>query len=152
MIAMKTFLFLSVLPILLFSCSTYSEEQIKSFDQQIQQYIKKNNLEGFEKTSSGLYLKIIEKGSGRHLKYGDSVSFIYTGKLLNGIIFHQVKEPVSFQFKDLIACWKETLLELNEGGKAQLISPPQLAYGDYKLDAIPESSILYYEVELIELK
>lgn len=133
------------------SCATYSEEEVKSFDQQIQDYLAEKNID-CERSDSGLYFKIIEKGKGREIKFSDKVSFKYKGELLNGRVFDDKKEPVEFYVKQLIACWKEVLMEINEGGKVFLVSPPQLGYGDHKLNDIPQNSILVFEMEVVEVK
>ncbi len=133
------------------SCATYSEEEVKSFDQQIQDYLAEKNID-CERSDSGLYFKIIEKGEGREIKFSDKVSFKYKGELLNGRVFDDKKEPVDFYVKQLIACWKEVLMEINEGGKVFLVSPPQLGYGDHKLNDIPQNSILVFEMEVVEVK
>ncbi len=133
------------------SCATYSEEDKGSFDQQIQDYLTEKGMD-CEKSESGLYYKIIEQGEGRKIKYSDQVSFKYRGELLNGRVFDDKKEPVDFYVKQLISCWKEVLLEINEGGKVFLVSPPQLGYGDHKLDDIPQNSILVFTLEVVEVK
>ncbi len=148
---MKKILLFFFSSLILSSCATYSEEELQSFDQQIQEYLSKKGIE-CKKSESGLYYKIIEPGEGRKIKYSDKISFKYRGELLDGRVFDDKKEPVEFYVKQLIACWKEVLLEINEGGKVFLVSPPQLGYGDHKLDDIPQNSILVFEMEVVELK
>ena len=133
------------------SCATYSEEEKQNFDQQIQNYLDEKGVE-CERSDSGLYFKIIEKGEGKKIKYSDQISFKYRGELLNGRVFDDKKEPIDFYVKQLISCWKEVLLELNEGGKVFLVSPPQLGYGDHKLDDIPQNSVLVFNMEVVEVK
>ncbi len=140
-----------LLLLFLSSCATYSEEEIQSFDKQIQEYLDEKKI-NCEKSDSGLYFKVIKKGDGRKIKYTDEVSFKYRGELLNGRVFDDKKEPVTFYVTQLIACWKEVLLEINEGGKVFLVSPPQLGYGDHKLNDIPQNSILVFEMEVVEVK
>ena len=73
------------------------------------------------------------------------------------IILHQIKifdeqiEPVEFKLEQLIACWKEVILELNEGGEAFIVSPPNLGYGDHKLEDIPQNSILVFQLKIVQL-
>jgi FKBP-type peptidyl-prolyl cis-trans isomerase FkpA len=54
--------------------------------------------------------------------------------------------------KDLIEGWKEGMMYLKPGGKIKLIVPPYLGYGDYKLEKVPPHSILYFEIEVIDVK
>jgi len=136
---------------LLSSCATYSEEEIKSFDEQIQTYLSEKGID-CEKSESGLYFKILKQGNGKKIQYTDRISFKYRGELLNGRVFDDKKEPIEFNMSQLIACWKEVLLEINEGGEVFLVSPPQLGYGDHKLDDIPQNSILVFTMEVVKVK
>lgn len=132
-------------------CSTYSEEDKLSFDDQIENYLRENN-KACERSSSGLYYSILEQGEGRKIKYGDRVSFTYKGELLDGTVFDNQSKPIEFDVDILIAAWKETMLMLNEGGKAFIVSPPHLGYGTHELEDIPPNSILVYtlKVELVK--
>lgn len=149
---MKTILSLLLLVFCLSSCgSTYSEEQLKDFETKIKKYLKKENIE-CERSPSGLYYNIIEEGEGREIQYSDVVSFTYTGRLLNGKLFDDQKDPVEFEVSKLIGCWKEIILNLKPGGKAYLVSPPQLGYATHQLNDIPPNSILVFELEVVTVK
>lgn len=147
---MKLFYLLAIL-LTFNACSTYSEEDVLGFDTQINKYLSDNNIE-CEKSESGLYYKIVEQGAGKKVKYKDVISFKYRGELLNGLVFDEQKEPVEFKLEQLIACWKEIILELNVGGKAFIVSPPQLGYGEHDLENIPENSILTFDIEVVSVK
>lgn len=133
------------------ACTTYSEEDKRGFDEEIKAYLKKEGIE-CTRASSGLYYKILEEGEGELIQYKDLVSFTYTGKLLNGTIVDEQKEPVEFQVDQLIGAWKEIMLHLRPGGKAYLVAPPQLGYGDHDLNDIPPNSILVFELEVVAVK
>lgn len=133
------------------ACSTYSEDDKLNFDTQIESYLKKKNKE-CERSSSGLYYKIIEQGEGRKIQYKDKVAFTYRGELLDGTVFDSRKRPVEFDVSVLIAAWKEIMLKLNEGGKAYLVAPPHLGYGTHDLEDIPRNSILVFTLEVEEVK
>ncbi|MFT6982912.1 MAG: FKBP-type peptidyl-prolyl cis-trans isomerase FkpA [Crocinitomicaceae bacterium] len=149
---MKTILSLTLLVFCLSSCGdTYSEEQLKGFDTKIKKYLKKENIE-CERSASGLYYKILEEGEGRKIQYNDIVSFTYTGRLLNGKMFDDRKDPVEFEVSKLIGCWKEIMLNLKPGGKAYLVSPPQLGYATHQLNDIPPNSILVFKLEVVSVK
>ena len=151
---LKNILLFSFLFICCISCKTYSEQDHQKFDKEIQHYLSKQKLHGFESSESGLYYKIIHEGKGEYIKLTDEVTFNYEGKLLNGNIFdgEHRKNPITFQMKDLIEGWKEGMLYLKPGGKMKMIVPPYLGYGDYKLDHIPPHSILDFEIEVISVK
>jgi FKBP-type peptidyl-prolyl cis-trans isomerase FkpA len=132
-------------------CNSYSDQEKKSYDEQIAAYLEKEGIQ-CTKTSSGLYYKIIEQGEGRPILYKDIVSFTYEGKFLDGEIFDERKKPLEYPIQDLIVGWQEIMLNLNEGGKAYLVCPPHLGYGGYELDDIPPNSILVYNLEVIKVK
>jgi len=133
------------------SCQTYSNNQLKEFDKEIQGYIKKNKLD-LDASPSGLYFKIKKKGEGRMIQYTDSVSITYKGKLLNGRIFDYTKNPITFAVRELIGGWKEALLSCRKGSEVLMIIPPQLGYGNHKLDDIPQNSILFFEMKVWKVK
>ncbi|MBI1837348.1 MAG: FKBP-type peptidyl-prolyl cis-trans isomerase [Flavobacteriia bacterium] len=132
-------------------CKTYSDDDLKIFDKQIQKYLKKQNIQ-CKKSESGLYFKIIQEGKGEYIQYNDKVSFTYKGKLLNGTVFDNQQKPVSFQIKELIAGWKEMLLQSKPGAKIFMVLPPNLGYGSNDLDHIPPNSILTFEMNILNVE
>jgi FKBP-type peptidyl-prolyl cis-trans isomerase FkpA len=147
---MRTLLFIMGVFVMTSSCKTYSDDDLKVFDKEIEAYIKSKNLE-LERSESGLYFTIIEEGEGDEILYSNNVSFTYKGTLLNGDVFDEQNEPVTFKVNQLIGAWKEIMLDLKKGGKAFLITPPQLGYGDRELDKIPANSILVFEMEVTDV-
>ena len=137
--------------LLLTSCSTYSDQEIKDFDSKISSHIKRNKLK-FIKSSSGLYYHLKKNGEGKFILYTDSVTITYSGFLLNGKRIDFQKAPVKFAVRDLIAGWKEVLLMCKKGSEVQMILPPSIAYGDHKLDNIPQNSILKFDMKVWEVK
>ena len=142
-----------IISIVFSSCKTYSDEDHSTFNLKIKNYLSKSKQKDFEKSESGLYFKIIKEGNGEFIKLTDEVSFNYVGKLLTGKIFdgEHKKNPISFKVADLIEGWKEGMLYLKKGGKAKLIIPPYLGYGDYDLEKIPPHSVLVFEVEVVDV-
>lgn len=121
----------------------------------LQDYIQANGIT-VEPTASGLYFIEKEKGSGAQPKHGDRVSVHYRGTLLDGTQFdasYDRNKPFDFLLGmgQVIKGWDEGLSMMHEGGKATLILPYELAYGDRAAGAIPPFSPLIFEVELIEI-
>ena len=124
----------------------------------IQQYIKDNKIT-VKPTANGLYY--IEKvaGKGPKAKAGDKVKVHYTGKLLNGKVFDSslTRKPVApFEFTigqgQVIPGWDEGISMMSAGGKATLIIPSKLGYGERGAGAdIPAYSPLVFDVELISI-
>ena len=133
------------------ACSTYSDQDLTSFDKTIQAYVAKNKLK-LIKTDSGLYFKITKMGSGRNIRYQDSVSISYTGKLLSGKLVDIQTKPITFAVKDLIMGWKEALIMSQNGSEISMIIPPNLGYGDHKLEQIPQNAILSFDLKVWDVK
>jgi len=124
----------------------------------IQQYIKDNKITA-KPTASGLYYIEKVKGKGPLAKAGNKVKVHYTGKLMNGKVFDSSldKKPVTpFEFTlgqgQVIPGWDEGLMLMSAGGKATLVIPSKLAYGERGAGAdIPAYSPLVFDVELISI-
>lgn len=144
---MMRLLSILLLGVILGSCTTYSDEEKNEFDDKIEAYLKKKKIK-CERSSSGLYYTILNPGEGEMIQLKDEVSFTYKGELLSGKVFDEKKEPVTFQVQQLIGGWKEVMLHLKPGGKAFLVCPPQLGYGEHDLESIPPNSILVFELEV----
>lgn len=114
-------------------------------------------VEGFEKTNSGLYYKITEKGNGKAPKKGDKIEAHYTGMLLDGTVFdssHKRQEPFSFNVGvgQVIEGWDQGLMLMREGDKARLVIPSQLGYGKRGVAGIiPPDAVLVFDVELVRV-
>lgn len=139
-----------ILPFIIISCGKYSDKDIKSFDDKIAAYIRKNNLD-MTKSDSGLYYKIHEEGEGEPIKGTAIISAVYKGKLLNGKVFDEQKEPMELTLKNLVHGWREIAFYLKPGGKATIILPPQLGYGQQQTGEIPENSILIFDLEIVDV-
>jgi FKBP-type peptidyl-prolyl cis-trans isomerase len=142
-----------LLGLLVVSCKTYSEEDKTKFDQKIEKFVAKSGIP-YTRSESGLYYFIEKEGEGANLKFTDEVSFTYVGKLLNGKTFDgkHKRTPLTFEVSKLIEGWKEAFMYLKKGGKAKLIIPPTLGYGDHDLPDIPPHSILVFDIEIKDVK
>ena len=105
---------------------------------------------------SGLKILHLSKGSGEGIKEGDKIKVHYKGYFSNGEVFDaSYKRQKPFEFTlgvdRVIQGWTEGIASLNEGGKARLFIPYQLAYGIDGYGPIPGKSKLIFEVELIEI-
>jgi FKBP-type peptidyl-prolyl cis-trans isomerase FkpA len=110
---------------------------------------------GAVKTASGLIYIPIKVGEGASPKDTDVVKVHYHGTLSNGNVFDssvQRKEPASFPLNAVIKCWTEGVQKMKVGGKAKLICPSDIAYGDAgRPPMIPPGAALTFEVELLEI-
>lgn len=110
---------------------------------------------GANKTKSGLIYTAVKEGSGASPKATDTVKVHYTGKLTNGKEFDSsVKrgEPATFPLNQVIPCWTEGLQMMKVGGKAKLVCPSSIAYGDSgRPPVIPPGATLVFDVELLDI-
>ncbi len=108
-------------------------------------------------TNSGLYYLETKTGKGAKPKSGQKVIINYTGSFINGEIFDStLKRGETFEFEfgknEVIPGLEEGISMMKTGGKATLIIPSHIAYGDKKYKMIPAFSTLIFEVELINIK
>jgi len=109
---------------------------------------------GAKKTASGLVFVELTPGTGDSPTATDTVKVHYTGKLTDGTTFEssvQRGEPVSFSLNGAIKCWSEGLQMMKVGGKAKLVCPSDIAYGDQGRAQIPPGALLVFDVELLEV-
>ena len=103
-------------------------------------------------------LKYIDEvvGTGKTPKTGDKVKVHYTGTLEDGTQFDSSldrNQPFEFPLGvgRVIKGWDQGIASMKVGGKRKLIIPPELAYGARAVGSIPANSILFFDVELIEV-
>jgi FKBP-type peptidyl-prolyl cis-trans isomerase FkpA len=107
------------------------------------------------KTESGLLYYPMTEGTGESPKLTDTVEVHYHGTLTDGTVFDSSVDrgqTISFPLGGVIKGWQEGLQLMKEGGKATLIVPYDLAYGDAGSgDTIPPGATLKFEVELFKV-
>ena len=114
-------------------------------------------IEGFDKTESGLYYKITRHGNGKKPQAGQKVAVHYTGMLLDKSVFdssYSRRQPLNFTVGvgQVIEGWDEGILLLHEGDKARLVIPSDLAYGASGAGGvIPPHAPLIFDVELVKV-
>jgi FKBP-type peptidyl-prolyl cis-trans isomerase FkpA len=109
---------------------------------------------GAVKTDSGLIYREMRPGTGASPKATDTVKVNYRGTLTNGTEFdssYKRNMPAEFPLNGVIKCWTEGLQKMRAGGKATLVCPSDLAYGDQGRPSIPGGATLIFEVELLEV-
>jgi peptidylprolyl isomerase len=106
---------------------------------------------------SGLQYIEFEKGQGPAPQVGQVVSVHYRGTLEDGTEFDNSftrGQPIDFPLGVgfVIPGWDEGIALMNVGGKARLIIPPELAYGEQGAGGvIPPNATLTFDVELVEM-
>lgn len=124
-------------------------------DRQLSEFVKQKNI-NTPSLLSGMYYIETTKGKGQKATPGKKVVVHYTGSFLNGQIFDSsVERGKPFVFKlglgQVIQGWDEGISKMNVGGKARLIIPSSLAYGEEAVGPIPPFATLVFDVELLEV-
>lgn len=109
---------------------------------------------GAVKTESGLVYRELRAGTGPSPLATDTVKVNYRGTLMDGTEFdssYSRNEPTQFALNGVIRCWTEGVQKMKAGGKAMLVCPSALAYGDQGRPSIPGGATLIFEIELLEV-
>ncbi len=107
-------------------------------------------------TPSGMVFTPLEEGRGARPAENDQVRVHFRGFLTDGTEFDSSfrrQAPLEIALAEVIPCWKEGIRMIKPEGKARLICPPELAYGQRgRPPAIPPGATLVFELELLATK
>ena len=153
--------------------TAYTEElqkvQVEKEVEVIEAYLAEKAISA-EVTDDGIYYEITQVGNGTKPEVGQTVKVNYTGMLMDGTVFDTSIEeiakeaniytpgrpyaPLEFALGQgrVIKGWDIGLGLLSEGGKATLVIPSPLAYGNRGQGGlIKPNTILVFNVELVEI-
>jgi hypothetical protein len=122
---------------------------------QINNYIANNTDLNFQLKNSGLYYLELTTGTGVSLVTDDVAYVKYTGKFLNGKVFDTnvgTSDTLVFPLnrETVISGLNEGVSYMNVGGKALLLIPSNLAFGEggyYYV--VPGNTPILFEVDLV---
>jgi FKBP-type peptidyl-prolyl cis-trans isomerase FkpA len=110
---------------------------------------------GAVSSESGLVYIEQTAGTGKSPQATDTVTVHYRGTLTNGTEFdssYKRNQTASFALNGVIKCWTEGVQKMKEGGKAKLVCPSNIAYGDQgRPPTIPGGATLIFEIELMKV-
>jgi FKBP-type peptidyl-prolyl cis-trans isomerase FkpA len=106
-------------------------------------------------SAPSLTYKSLREGKGASPTAADTVKVNYRGTLVDGTEFdssYKRNEPATFPLGRVIPCWTQGVQRMKVGGKAELVCPPELAYGERGAGGvIPPRATLRFEIELLEI-
>ena len=144
---MRKILFLLIIPFCFFGCKKTDQSAVDK--QIILKYIADHQLNATAE-ANGLYYVPTQIGSGAYPTISSTVSVKYKGYLTDGTIFDQTTlNPIAFQLSNVITGWQQGIPLMQTGGKATLLIPSALGYGDQQVGSIPANSVLIFDVELV---
>lgn len=110
---------------------------------------------GAVKTGSGLIYIEVKQGQGATPVATDTVTVHYHGTLRDGTVFDSSVDrgdPATFALNRVIPGWTEGLQRMKAGGKARLVCPANIAYGNEgSPPRILGGAVLVFDVELIAI-
>ena len=108
---------------------------------------------GAVKTESGMVYIAMTTGTGESPAATDTVKVHYRGTSIDGKEFdssYTRGQPAEFPLNGVIKCWTEGVQKMKVGGKARLVCPADLAYGERGSPPnIAPGATLNFEVELL---
>jgi FKBP-type peptidyl-prolyl cis-trans isomerase len=111
---------------------------------------------GAVKTASGLVFTELKPGTGPSPSATDKVKVNYRGTLIDGKEFdssYKRGQPAEFGLNQVIPCWTEGVQKMKVGGKAKLVCPSSIAYGDRgHPPVIPPGATLTFDIELLSIE
>ena len=150
---MRSIIFIFI-TFILFGVSGCQKDYVKLNDDEIKEYISKNNIDA-KRTTEGLYYVVNEEGFGDRPTVSDNVTVHYSGYLTNGSVFdssYDRGERASFPLRGVIQGWQIGIPKIKEGGSCKLIIPSHLAYGaNPPSGSIPRNAVLIFDIELFEV-
>ncbi|TVQ85186.1 MAG: FKBP-type peptidyl-prolyl cis-trans isomerase [Chromatiaceae bacterium] len=105
-------------------------------------------------TASGLQVEVLSAGDGPIPGPDDWVQLHYRAAHLDGREYANTwpgAAPVTVAVARTIPGWREALTGLPVGSRAQLVVPPELAYGPAGGGAIGPAETLLFELELLAI-
>jgi FKBP-type peptidyl-prolyl cis-trans isomerase FkpA len=125
----------------------------------LQNYLKEEKLD-VKPDNSGIYYIPLKEGRGKKVEPGDTIEVHYDGRFLNGRFFDSTRRTDEvFQYiyghdLQVLEGLDRAIGLMHEGGRALVILPSELAFGEYgsSTGIIPPYTSLIYEVEILSVR
>lgn len=110
---------------------------------------------GVQQLTTGLYYKVLTKGTGSIPSPTDTVTVNYEGTLVDGTVFdssYKRGQPATFQVNQVIPGWSQVLQKMPAGSTWMVYIAPALAYGNAAPPQIGPGQALTFKIELISVQ
>ena len=121
--------------------------QAATDDANIKTYLAAHTDISATKDTSGIYYQIVNPGTGPNPTPASTITFDYTGKLLNDIPFDS-RVGYTAKLSTLIPGWIIGLPWVKMGGRIILIIPSRYGYGSQDNGQVPANSVLFFTIDL----
>jgi len=105
---------------------------------------------------NGIEIRRFNETDGAKPGPTDRVRVHYHGTFKDGRVFDSSVErgrPATFPLNRVIPCWTEAVTRLHVGEKAEVVCPPETAYGARGAPpTIPPNATLNFEIELLGIE
>lgn len=118
-------------------------------DELIQEFLVAKGITAI-KHPSRIYYNISEEGTGNLINPLSTIKVKYTGRLLDGTKFDENSE-YEIPIYNLIPGWTKILSGQRKGVKMRVFIPSDLGYGLVARTSIPASSILDFDIEVLDV-
>jgi len=134
------------------------QQRISIENEMIKAYLKKNSIDETP-TESGIYIIRDVEGTGDIAQWGDVVAVHYVLYNLDGEQIessYDFEEPMRFKLGqgEMIPCIEEALMTMAPGARVTVVSPSELAFGEYTIheELLPAYSPLVIDLELVAIE
>ncbi|NCT94817.1 MAG: hypothetical protein GXC72_10360 [Chitinophagaceae bacterium] len=115
-------------------------------------YCNSNGI-NYTEHASGILYEIILPGSGVTPSSTNTISAVYTCKLLNNTLVDSNANPTDFYLGgNLIDGWKIAIPLIKKGGRIKIVVPSALAYSCTGRGSVPPNSPLFFDITLNDVK
>jgi FKBP-type peptidyl-prolyl cis-trans isomerase len=103
---------------------------------------------------SGLLYRVITPGSGESPDPDDTVTVVYKGEMVDGVVFDQTKagETTKLPVNKVIPGWQEALSLMKVGDEWEIVVPSNLGYGAVRSGNISSNQNLFFRVHLLAVQ
>ena len=133
-----------------------NKKRLEEEPARIEKFIKEHNV-NVAPSASGVYYLEIETGDGSVVDNGDIVTIHYNLYNIEDKLIESSfgSDPLQFVYgnNEMVPGIEEALVNMRVGGKATLIIPSTMGFGDVAIDKeLPANSTVIFDIELIDVQ